>query len=470
MSPLVSVALVAWVPFALLLFFMMPVRRAVVVTCVAGWLLLPVAGLSVPGLPDWTKTTAVSVGMLLGLVLRRPDRLLALRPRIADLPMLSWCLVPLASSLANGLGAYDGLAAMLVRVIDWGIPWIVGRAVFRTPAELEELVRGIVLGAVCYVPLCVFEMVMSPQLHRIVYGFHQHDFIQTVRGDGYRPMVFLNHGLMVGLWMTAGTVGAWCLWRAGRLRVPGGLPPVLVVAGLFGTLVFCRSAGALALAVGAIGMVEAWHRSRLALAPLLAVALVPGYLVLRTAGDWHGEAVVAEVAALSEQRAESLAFRFENDRIFAERAALQPVFGWGGWGRMCPPGREDEVVTDTLWIIAYGQNGLVGLASVFGLILVPVLRTIRRRAGAALAPPRWAGTALAAILVVFALDSLLNAMPNPVFVAAAGALAGIPAGAWRRASAAAADSAPSGRQRTTGDDPLRPAGDAGHPPGRERTA
>ena len=59
-----------------------------------------------------------------------------------------------------------------------------------------------VLGGLIYVPLCLFEVRMSPQLHNMVYGFAQHSFGQTVRGGGWRPMVFMQHGLAVGLFMS----------------------------------------------------------------------------------------------------------------------------------------------------------------------------------------------------------------------------------------------------------------------------
>ena len=40
-------------------------------------------------------------------------------------------------------------------------------------------------------------MLISPQLHFMTYGFYQHEFTQVVRMGGYRPMVFLQHGIAV---------------------------------------------------------------------------------------------------------------------------------------------------------------------------------------------------------------------------------------------------------------------------------
>ena len=53
----------------------------------------------------------------------------------------------------------------------------------------------------------MFEARLSPQLHSRLYGFTQHDFLQTVRGDyTYRPMVFMQHGLAVAMFLGMATV------------------------------------------------------------------------------------------------------------------------------------------------------------------------------------------------------------------------------------------------------------------------
>ena len=65
------------------------------------------------------------------------------------------------------------------------------------PASQRTLLISIFIGGLLYVPLCLFEIRMSPQLHKLVYGFHQHIFAQTFRFEGWRPTVFLQHGLAV---------------------------------------------------------------------------------------------------------------------------------------------------------------------------------------------------------------------------------------------------------------------------------
>ena len=52
-------------------------------------------------------------------------------------------------------------------------------------------------------------------LGREIYGFNQHMFAQAVRESGYRPVVFMQHGLMVALFLVSGSIiGVW-FWARG---------------------------------------------------------------------------------------------------------------------------------------------------------------------------------------------------------------------------------------------------------------
>ena len=142
---------------------------------------------SIPGLPDWTKTSATSISLMLGLLIFDFNRILAFRPRWIDLPMALWCLLPLPSSMANGLGFYDGFSTSLNQVFTWALPYLFGRIYLGDAEGLRELAIGLFIGGLVYVPLCAYEIRMSPQLHSMVYGFHQHSFLMTHRFGGWRP-------------------------------------------------------------------------------------------------------------------------------------------------------------------------------------------------------------------------------------------------------------------------------------------
>src|SRR5690606_17929862 len=120
MNLMVPLALIGWIPAVLLLFMLLTPVRAVVAAVLAAWLFLPRAGSALPGLPDYTKTSATCFGVLLATLLFDSGRLMQFRPSWADLPMLVWCLVPLPSALTAGYDLYEGATGVVAYVIMWG--------------------------------------------------------------------------------------------------------------------------------------------------------------------------------------------------------------------------------------------------------------------------------------------------------------------------------------------------------------
>ena len=97
------------------------------------------------------------------------------------------------------------------------------------------------------------------------------------------------------------------------------------------------------------------------------------------------------------------------------------------------------VTVDSLWILVFGKYGWVGLGSLLLSFLVPIVVLWRR------CPPQlWARAraavpwALALVLTLYALDNLVNAMSNPVYILIGGGLCGL---AHARATAPARERA-----------------------------
>ena len=170
---LVPILLFGWIPFVCLLFAIMPPRRAVVVGYLGAWMFLPVYGYDLPYLPSYTKVTAANIAVLLAASLFDSRTLRAVRPAWFDLPLLIYCLVPFAASLSNDLGAYDGMSNVLKRLVGWGIPYFIGRAYFTNLQAIRNIAYGVVIGGLIYIPLCLWEIRMSPMLHEQIYGFRQ---------------------------------------------------------------------------------------------------------------------------------------------------------------------------------------------------------------------------------------------------------------------------------------------------------
>jgi hypothetical protein len=290
----------------------------------------------------------------------------------------------------------------------------------RTPVFDRKFLQTVHIGTAVYLPLCWYEIRMSPQLHYMIYGFQQHVFAQTRRFGGWRPMVFLQHGIALGMWMCATAITCYALWslRAKFAMFRLGLGFWLLAFAV--SLVACKSMGAIVLfVVGVALFVSArWFRST---SPIVVLALMaPMFLLARIALGWSPEFLIELATDVSEDRASSLQVRIAADTALLERALEQPLFGWGRWDRF----RGDVKFTDSLWGIAVGQHGLIGLTSLFGALALAPLAALRAmRASRQTKAPYPELLALCVSIGLYALDCLVNAHLCSVFFAGLGVLA-----------------------------------------------
>lgn len=428
-TPLVAVMLFGWIPIVLALFALLPSRRAVIVAFVAGWLFLPVAGYRIQFFPEYTKMSATCMGIFCATLIFDSERFFKFRPNWYDIPAAMLCLVPFFSSVTNGLGPYDGMSAVLSTVITWGMPYFLGRIYFNEPKALRELVIGIFIGGLLYVPLCLLEIRISPQLHRLVYGFHPHSFVQTFRYGGWRPVVFLAHGLMVGMWMAAASLCGFWLWRTKSLKQIFGVPMWLLVLACVGTTVLCKSTGAIVLMFLGMGILALGKKWRSSVPIVTIAALIFCFVMIRALGIYDGWSFVDVTDQLfGSARSGSVETRIMNENLLSAHARDRILFGWGGWGRSRIVNEEGKStgVTDSLWIVKFGANGLVGLLALLGVLLLPCLVL-----GTRIPPPFWAhpivGQSYVAAMIVtlWMVDNVFNAMLNPIFVVVAGGVVGL---------------------------------------------
>ena len=435
-SPQAFLVVLAWFPFVFYLFQRFPPQRAVVISFIAGWLFLPTISYPIPGIPDITKMNVTCYGILLVTLVYDVGRITSFKLGWLDMPMLIWCLCPLAASLTNDLGLYDGLATSLDQMMTWGMPYFLGRIYLGTLAGLRQMAIGIFIGGLVYVPFCLYQTRMSTNLHEMLYGFAdlRTSFMISIRMGGYRPAVFMESGLMLGVWMmTATLIGIW-LWRTGIIKQLWGIPMNWLVFVLLITFVLVKATGAYLLLVMGLFILFAGKWLRTALPVFVLIVGMSLYLYQGVTGTVSGEQIYnVAVKVTNEERAESLKFRLDNEILLSEKAREQIIFGWGGYGRsriFAPDWKGDLVdvsITDSLWIIVFGGNGLVGLISLTLALLLPSASLfILRYPASYWSHPKVAPAAVLAVaLILYMLDCIINAMTNPIFALVSGAISGL---------------------------------------------
>ena len=421
-----AIALIAaWVPLIFVLFALMPARRAVIAAFVVGYLFLPEVRFVIHTLPPIDKVTLTAFGVILGSLFFDGGRLFAVRPRWIDVPIAILCLSPIVTSILNDLGLMDGLANCFTLLFRWGLAYWIGRAYFTDWESTRELALGIVLGGLAYAPLCWWEIRMSPQLHGQIYGLLFLSFRTDRNIFGWRPNVFLANSLSVTMVMGISALLAFWAWMTGSPKRLLGVPMGWIALFLIVTAVFCKAMGGIVLMSAGITalMVTRWPATKAAVLCLILVA--PVYIVLRTSGDWSGERLVDIAALVNPERGKSLDFRLQNENLLAEKAFRRMWFGFGGFGRAQIWDDYGHLLTvvDGLWIITFGEYGLVGLGALLLFVLVPALMMwyrvpTRYWTDAACAAP----VALAVGITLYMIDSLFNATFNPIASLAVGAV------------------------------------------------
>lgn len=452
-SLLAAVALLLWMPLSLAVFAVTKPHRAVAVLLVFGTLFLPeLQFFSIPVLPDMDKDTIACAWAFFPALIWGWGRIK--RGRLGRFAWFLFALiviVDLGRAATNqdplviggrfipAIPSHTGLTFIMEDFLLIFAPYYLGAALFSESDDLRDFLRIFCVGGLVYVPLVALELRFSPQLHQWIYGYLQHTWLQVMRDGGYRPMVFMHHGLAVALFMATCSILAFGMARAReRIWRFKALPVAIVFAVL---LSLSHSLGAFLFVVALAPVV--WFtspRMQVRVAALLAI-LVMAYPILR-AYDWFPtQALVDGARMISEDRAGSIDFRFYNENIVLERAFERPIFGWGGFDRIFVFDEEsgDELSTfDGAWIITYAQSGALGFISKFGLLTWPIWLAYRRIRRVPTRPDQLLLSTLAVVTAMVSTDLLPNGMFTYFPYLFAGALLGATLRLTRRDAAVAA--------------------------------
>lgn len=441
-------ALFIWPLVAVGLFRLLPLQRALVWTLIAGHLLLPSnTGIKIPMLPAIDRTLVPALSALILCAIMAPKRQLAQdfaarTGRHVIFGLLALVIItPVLTVLQNtqpivqgrvflqGLRLYDAYG-LISQVLFQMIPLWLGIRYLNTRDAHKILLEVLAIAGVAYTLPALFEIRMSPQLHNWVYGFFPQDFAQHVRDGGFRPLVFLNHGLMLGIFFCMSIIACVVLFREARREGRRAVHWLIAALWLTFVLYLSKTLGAfwLALVFGTAAMILG-RRLQVVLAVAVAF-VVMFYPMLRGGGLIPVDTVYDMAKSISEERANSLKFRLDNEDRLLAHANEKPISGWGSWGRNSlydPNTGRMTTVTDGIWLIFIGVYGWLGYIGRFGLLTAPILFfAIRKKTfGPSLITP-------GLILVLSA--TLVDLLPNAGLVNYVWLMAGAIAGyvLWQR--------------------------------------
>ena len=421
MNIFARIMLFLWVPLTVYLFKKKDARVAVLLSYIGGVLLLPPGRTIDLPIINYDKNIAIAIGILLGEVISQKSR----RQKLSfiDYVLILNCVIcPILTSVLNGFGFYEGFTIAVNSFLQVGVPFIVGRKYFKSQKDIELLLYSLLIGVLIYTIPTLYESRMSPQICIKVYGYFPHSWIQHFRYGGYRPIVFMNHGLMLSFWIAIGSVILFWEWRSKKIRKLFNIP-VFILFGLnFATLALCNSKGALALGIIGISLWYTYKTNNSNKFFFISLSFFPVYFIMRILNIITIDEIAEFISHFFDvERIESLVYRLSSEEVLISYMGKRVLFGWHHWARGLMASNIPIIyAVDSLWIIAYTSRGLIGLVSAFTVILsgpFSVYKGLRLKYKMSLE-----SILIGWIIILWSFDCITNSMVNGVFFLCSGAL------------------------------------------------
>lgn len=421
-----------WPVITVILFILLPAHRALIWSVLGAYLILPVGtSFEIPVVPSLDKTVISNLSILLCCFLFVREKWLgAMKEPVVVALATTLCVSPFFTAFFNpeplifadrfipAMSLYDALAQAALNAITL-IPFVAAYGLINNDQRRWQVIIILVTAALAYSVLMLIEVRLSPQLHRLVYGFFPHSFGQQMRSGGFRPVVFLGHGLLVAIFCAMAAAAAIARWRdaRGRQRTRAG-----VIAIYFGILlVLCKSVGAIILAAVVLPIVAFLRAKRIALISAAVCIMMLIYPAIRSAGLVPTGTISELAGSFSSDRQGSLGARLINEDQLLAKVSDKPLFGWGSWGRnrlYSPEDGRSISITDGAWIITLGTWGWIGYAAAFGLLGYGSIRLLRLKGSVSIS-----AASLSVILALNLLDSIPNSSINVITWLIAGTVA-----------------------------------------------
>jgi hypothetical protein len=419
------IALAAWVPISLFCFRRYAVRIAILINFVGGWALLPSAaftqtndpfpywilGTCLPSDHFFTKASVTGFTCLIGVLLFDRESFLRFKLSFWDLPMLTWCVVPVFSALANMQTFPVAVRSELYQILTWGVPYFFGRVYFADTISLRMAAKAFVIAGMAYVPICLIEVFTGPQIYAHLYGYQPYRWIGAQRYVGFRPIGLLEDGNQLGIWMATSALIAVWLWRRRLVAEIFGIPIAWISSILLVVTLLCQSVGSIVILLCLLPFVfirQSYLPRAIAALFLLAILAFMGlrvanFISLRSLVEHNAIAHSAAEFFKGIQR-QSFGWRLSQDEKHLDAALEEPLLGSGAWDWWRASGSRPW----GLWLLALGMYGLAGLLALECLQLLPIARILWSPLARGDTQAFDLRSALATAIFMSAIDNLLN--------------------------------------------------------------
>lgn len=364
-------------------------KNALLWAAVGSYLILPKLRIDPPFLPPLNKGTLTFLVLFVFLKLMGINLGLLRKSKLRNWMIVYFVILVISTELnkfpvyvgggktLKALSHYDAFSS-IIRYFVWILPMLLGRRIFDSFQDNERIFRFFTTAGLLYSLLMLFEVRMSPQLHNWIYGYVPTIFGQQMRLGGFRPIVFVGHGLPLSFVFTTFMFAAFALYKNKvqytRFR------PLHIIIYMFVVLLLCKTVSSLVYAILGIFLMYRYKpekQVKIATIFVLSFMLFPAS---RALDIFPATELVDFVYEYSEDRAQSLDFRFSNEDILLERAMERPYFGWAGWGRNRVYDEDTGrsiTVTDGKWIIELGNTGAIGALVFFLILSLPILNAAK---------------------------------------------------------------------------------------------
>ena len=431
-------AIFVWPIFSIWLYKKKNIQLATLWVVVGGYMILPVGtSVDLPLIPPLEKNSIPMLFAILGcwLIKKQPIKYFSSKGWVQVLVVSIFIGVFVTVNLNQegftiggrvlpGLTLHDAVSTAIGLFLEI-TPFFIGKQFFRTHKQQLLMFKFLVMAGLLYSIPMLFEVRMSPQLHTWIYGYFPHSFVQQARGGGFRPVVFMGHGLLVSFFTVVVLISALTLWTNGVKA--GRFSAKKLSYYFFILLILCKSYASLLYGVVAFFIIKKTKIKTQYLFAVTLVCIAMLYPIMSITKTFPHETIIDIAASLSEDRAGSLKFRFDNESILLAHSSERLYFGWGGWGRNRVYDAEtgqDISVTDGSWIIMLGQFGLFGFLGKFGLLAIVVFQAMKSSKLMIVINEKRTMAAHAILVGLIMIDQLPNSSLSPWLWLLAGVLLG----------------------------------------------